>query len=268
MKSLRKKISRIYSNLRGYQPVTICGQPFKVDIHHSKFWRGLESSKWEPETFDILKRYIKPDYSYCDIGAWIGPTVLYAAHRCKELICFEPDPVAYRYLCENISLNNLKNVTSFSLALSDSTGIRSMASFGGDAGDSMTSLLDGGKDSTVIHALTMNWIEFIKLYQNKRFDFIKIDIEGGEFALLPAMKEYLLEHRPTVYLATHAPFLARSERYERMRAIADVMSIYDTCLDHRMRQVEIADLTNEKTLNHFHSYVFLDRASEPIADIT
>ena len=43
------------------------------------FWRRVGSGLWEPQTFEVFERFLRPDRSYVDIGAWIGPTVLYGA---------------------------------------------------------------------------------------------------------------------------------------------------------------------------------------------
>ena len=263
MKKIRKKIRQTLNKWLGYHPVTIDGMPFKVDSHHMSFWGGVHSGRWEPETFAILSKFIKPSDICCDIGSWIGPTVIYTARKCRKVVCFEPDPIAYRYLRENIALNELQNVTSYSVALSDGTAIRKMASFGGKLGDSMTSLLEGDRGGKEINVLALEWSFFEKLYQDESFDFIKIDIEGGEFSLIPAMKDYLTKNKPVLYLATHAPFLDPAERLEQMRKIVETLGIYQTCLDHRMRPVDISELTGEKALNDFHSYVFFDSPAWP-----
>ena len=246
----------------GYYPARINGLKFKVDPYHVGYWRSVERKDWEPYTYGILSKLLKPDFVYFDVGAWIGPTVIYAAKLCQHVVCFEPDPIAYRYLRWNIELNQLSNVQSFNLALSNKTSIQRIASFGDSLGDSMTSLLndriDGNKAENAADVLAFNWRDFNKLLLLERMDFLKVDIEGGEFDLLPSIKDYLSSQKPIVYLSVHAPFLDENIRKERMRQLIDVMGIYKKCFSENMEQVSIQELISDDTLNAFRAFIFID----------
>jgi FkbM family methyltransferase len=207
MNRIVKKISKAYYRALGYYPTSISGLKFKLDPYHIKFWKKVAKDRWEPQTYTIMSKFLNVDSIYCDIGAWIGPTVIYASRLCKQVICFEPDHIAYRYLRWNIELNDLFNVTSFNIALANSIAIRKMSAFGGKFGNSETSLLNDNQANKGIDVLTLTWDTFIDISKIDKIDFLKIDIEGGEFELLPTLKDYLSLHKPIVYLSTHAPFL-------------------------------------------------------------
>lgn len=243
---------------RGYYTATIGGHQYRLDPYHVKFWRRAAKGRWEPETFDVLSRFLDKDSTYCDVGAWIGPTVLHASKICKKVVCFEPDPTAYRYLRWNLDLNRCENVTSFNLALSDEMKVASMASFGSGLGDSMSSLLCNGSEGSVVDVMKIPWAQFLEASGMEKVDLLKIDIEGGEFALLPTLKDYLLKFKPTLYLSTHAPFLEESERKEMMTKVLDVVSIYKTCLNEGVKPIEFEELVSEKYLNEFGAFVFKD----------
>ncbi len=242
----------------GYYPVTIQGSKYRCDPCHARFWRDLSKGGWEPETFRILSRFLKPASVYSDIGAWIGPAVLHAARKCKQVFCFEPDPFAYEYLLSNLRLNQFRNVTPFNIALTDRDGIAKMASFGEGLGDSMSSLLDADETEGTTTVTCMKWQTWLDFARPTPIDFMKIDTEGGEFALLPALGDYLAEHKPVVYLSTHAPYLEANERQEAMQRVLDVMRIYRTCLDCHMEPVSLNELTADATINEFRSFVFMD----------
>ncbi len=258
MKNLFTPVRKAYYRAVGHYPVTIDGMRFKLDPYHSKFWKQLEQGHWEPHTFKVLTNFLHADSVYFDIGAWIGPTVIYAARKCKKVVCFEPDPVAYRYLRWNIELNDLRNVTSFSLALSDQPAIQQISSFRGELGDSMSSLISDSSGKQAVDVITLTWDGFLDFYGPQPIDFLKIDIEGGEFALLPAMRDYLAANKPIVYLSTHAPFLDPESRKDKMQQIIDVMSIYSKCFDQDLQPVDVTDLATEDAAKHFRSYVFTD----------
>ena len=42
---------------------------------------------------------------YIDIGAWIGPTLFYAAQIAKKSIAIEANPLAFDRLSENLRMN-------------------------------------------------------------------------------------------------------------------------------------------------------------------
>src|ERR1700677_4261309 len=97
---------------------------FNVDGERSIYWFPfIAAGWWEDSTFRIIDHYADLKGIYVDIGAWIGPTVLYSASKYNRTICFEPDPVALFDLLENISLNDFNNITVIKKALSNSTSI-------------------------------------------------------------------------------------------------------------------------------------------------
>ena len=257
MRSLVKTIGKAYYRALGYYPITINGLKFKIDPYHFYFWRNAAKGQWEAQTYIILSRFLNADSVYCDVGAWIGPTVIYAAKICEQVICFEPDPVAYRFLNWNIELNKLHNVTSFSVALSTRTSIQRMSSFGNKLGDSATSLLNNDQGERGVDVLTLSWDAFIDISKMKKSDFIKIDIEGGEFALLPTLKDYISRYKPIIYLSTHAPLLDSDLRRAKMQQIVDILCMYKKCLNEKLEIVDIHELTSERAINQFRSYLFI-----------
>ena len=219
------RAKKAFYRARGYYSASLGGERFRLDPYHSKFWRRAAAGNWEPETFAVLGEHLSRDRDYVDIGAWIGPTVLFGARRARHVWCFEPDPTAFRFLAWNIALNRLDNVSPFAVALSEGFGVARMASFGGEAGDSMTSLLNsggaGGSD-----ALTIGWDAFAGAVDLGAVSLVKIDIEGAEFSVLPTLIPWLKVHRPALYLSTHAPFLPPDDRRARMADLADSLGFY------------------------------------------
>ena len=228
-------------------PLTINSLNFQCDTYHSTFWESVSKGRWEPQTFKILSEFLKPDSVYCDIGAWIGPTVIYAARKCKQVYCFEPDIAAYPFLLWNIHLNRFQNVIPFNIALADCDGIRKISSFG-KLGDSRTSLLNPKNDEG-INVLCLQWKSWMKIAQPEKIDFIKIDIEGGEFDFLPSIKEYLVQYKPILYLSTHREFLPKNCRKEVMQRLIGVLNIYKKCYNEKLELVEPVILLNREALN-------------------
>ncbi|KUJ80685.1 FkbM family methyltransferase [Ruegeria marisrubri] len=245
------KTRKMFYRARGYYAGQLNGETFRLDPYHSKFWRKASAGDWEPETFAVLDRHLSPDRDYLDIGAWIGPTVLYGARKARHVWCFEPDPTAYRHLAWNLDLNDIRNVSAFGVALSDRFGVARMASMRGEPGDSTSSLLHDGAHGT--DALTIAWDQFASATDLSGVSLVKMDIEGAEFAVLPTLIDWLRKHRPALYLSTHAPFLPTEDRDAAMARLAEALSFYGACLDETGHP---ADLTATDAQDRFRSFLF------------
>jgi FkbM family methyltransferase len=182
------------------------GRSFNVLDSHPDFWRDFDREEWEPETFALFDHFITPETVHLDVGAWIGPTLLYGASRARQAIGFEPDPVAFRLLEQNVAANpTLAPTRVHPCAIAAQRG---QLRFGSQSqpGDSMSSALFAG------HA--RSWTVQAQRLEDFEADwpadapvFLKIDIEGGEYALLPALHDFVRRRRPTIYLSLHANFM-------------------------------------------------------------
>src|SRR5690349_10667280 len=104
---------------------------------HDGYWRSIVDGTWEPETFRIFDRFIDREHSYLDVGAFIGPTLLYGCQLAKRVYGFEPDPLAFAELKRNIELNRplTDNVQILELCLAPKSGQIGFGS-AGEGGDS------------------------------------------------------------------------------------------------------------------------------------
>lgn len=224
------RLRKTFWRAKGYIETDLAGERFRLDPYHTTFWRKAASGRWEPETFEVLSRFLDKGRDYLDIGAWIGPTVLYGARKARRVIAVEPDPNAFRALSWNIELNGLENVTALPVALSEDVGVARMAGMHGERGDSTTSLLnpEGDAGSSVV---TLDWETFRKGADLGNVALVKLDVEGAEFDLVPHMASWLEQAKPALLLSTHAPYLAEADRAARMRALVDTLSFYSDWRD-------------------------------------
>ncbi|MEX0348364.1 MAG: FkbM family methyltransferase [Paracoccaceae bacterium] len=248
------KARKMFYRARGYYNGKLNGEPFRLDPYHSKFWRKATAGQWEPETFAVLDQYLSPDRDYVDIGAWAGATVLYASRRARHVWCFEPDPVAYRYLIWNLELNNIRNVSAFGVALWKDAGVVRMASLGGEAGDSMTSVLGNPADGTDVISVT--WDQIVQAVDLSGVSLVKMDVEGAEFSLLPTLLPWLQAQRPSLYLSTHAPFIDGDARPDAMRTLADGLGFYQHCQSDGVSSSIAQAMQTPRALTQFPSFLF------------
>ena len=186
-------------------------QSLKINsTKHEGFWELYAKNEWEPETFKIFDRFIHPNSVYIDIGAWVGPTVLYAAQKARLSVAVEPDKDAYRELEQNIELNpELKNkIKCKNIAITEKNEIVKIYTreFSANSG---SSILETQKTEEYYEVQGITFDELFKEFPLNEVSFIKIDIEGAEYYSVPELKNILekLEKHPTIYLSLHAPNL-------------------------------------------------------------
>ncbi|MEX0278542.1 MAG: FkbM family methyltransferase [Ruegeria sp.] len=242
---------KMFYRARGYCSGNLNGQPFRLDPYHSKFWRKASAGDWEPETFTVLDRYLSSDSDYLDIGAWIGPTVLYGSRKARHVWCFEPDPTAYRHLAWNLDLNGIQNVSAFGVALSDQFGVARMASVRGEAGDSTSSLLHDGAHGS--DALTISWDQFESVNDLSGVSLVKMDVEGAEFFVLPTLLPWLKKQKAALYLSLHAPLLPLNDRHGATQKLLESLAFYSNLKDEKLRPISVGQLLEPDALSKYQT---------------
>lgn len=136
---------------------------------------------------------------FFDIGANVGFYTLLASScvgPSGQVIAFEPLPSNFKYLERHIELNSLKNVQLIKAAVSDESG---EGQFAEGPDNCMGKLSDAGE--VEVELVTLD--QLITEGKVPTPGFLKIDVEGAEFAVLQGAKELLADSHPTVFLATH-----------------------------------------------------------------
>lgn len=156
-----------------------------------------------------VARLLRPGAVFYDVGANVGFYSLLAAKKGCRVFAFEPSPRNILMLKQHIALNHL-NIEAIEAAVADRDG---NAVFDAGPNSSMGALRDSG--GLQVKVVSLDSLELPPP------DFVKIDIEGGEYSALMGATRVIKENKPTIFLATHGaamrercPALLRSWNFE------------------------------------------------------
>lgn len=185
-----------------------------ADGEYDSFWERASCGDWEPDTFRAFDRYVTPGTSVIDIGAWIGPTSLYAAHTARRVVAFEPDPRAFEELQRNVALNPRLPIDLAHAAVTVEAGSVRLQTHK-RPGDSQSSIVDGQSGKSVkVDAVRLD--DFLLESNVEPPLFVKVDVEGYEYELLPSVVSVIKEHGGVLHLSTHPWILKRKSKRGRM----------------------------------------------------
>lgn len=185
------------------------------------FWEAVNAGEWEASTFDAIDAVLPSGGTFLDIGCWIGPFALYAAAASANVVSIDPDPEAYERLLENLALNPdlTRRVRTFQCAVTAGDGpltLHARKRYGA----SSSSLLNRiGDDLTDLRVEGVSLDQVIDESGIDHVDLIKMDIEGGEFDLLPEAASVLSRLGwPPLLVSFHATHLNQSIYREAVRS--------------------------------------------------
>jgi len=197
-----------------------------------EFWNKVDAGLWEPETFEVLKKYCKSGQIFIDIGAWNGVCSLFASELGSVCYAIEPDTEARKLLLKNVNLND-GCIHVIPTCISGHNGVVMLnTQYQNGFGNSMSSILHRGlvAESEKVDSMTLEHFIEQEEIQMQNVCLVKIDIEGGEIELIKQAESFLMEHKPTVYLSLHPAWFPNLDG--DTNEIADVLfriyRIYDT----------------------------------------
>lgn len=174
------------------------------------FWDRVEAGAWEPGTIALLAREVGPGSTFLDVGAWVGALSLLGAGRGARVVAVEADPVALGQLRRNVAANPglARQVTIVPRAVAPSPGPVRLGARR-KPGDSMSSTLLASSSAVTWTAEAVTPAELAALLPLDGPSLVKIDIEGGEYDLLPHLGP-LLDRPGTRLLVSFHPEVLRS----------------------------------------------------------
>lgn len=191
------------------------GAAFEVEANdrgETEFWTKLVEGRWEPDTLALIAAHVDGETLFLDVGAWIGPTALYAAALGAAAIAVEADPKALPALRRNIALNPslAGRIEVVAKALYPAAGT---VRFGSrrKGGDSMSSLVHD-RMATAWEVETITPERLAELCRGARKVFMKVDIEGGEYTIFPGAAALFALPFAAIHFSLHPQFVLGESR--------------------------------------------------------
>lgn len=188
-----------YNHRNPKYPISVTAETLSLTPHTFK----KDQPTWEEASVNYFYDNVPTDKEVhiIDIGAQSGLYSLYAKYLPKsQFYSFEPFPIAYQLLNDNIRLNGITNVTTYNIGLSNCKG---------------ECVLNTSKSHNGLHTLGTNPLRFTDIdpvtirvdtidnifYENDiPVDFIKIDTEGWEYFILQGGEKTIQKYKPHIQI--------------------------------------------------------------------
>lgn len=205
---LRDGKARLYGRLKDLlrppaNPVTIAldrGFSLSLDLDDPEQNRLYFYGEYdERREADLISRVLDPGEVFWDVGANIGFFTLLAAarlHHTGLVVALEPAPSAWQQLNHNLSLNPFRNIVSLAVAASDREGTATLyfAPRGADGGANLYGALPKQSGSATVPTLPLDTLREREGLPYPHF--LKVDVEGAEYATLRGARDILASGRP------------------------------------------------------------------------
>lgn len=171
----------------------------KINLYSDSILSQLIYNGFEELELDFLKANLSSGDIFLDIGSNIGLFSLVASQRVGDaglVVAYEPNPVTYSRLIENIKINNFDNIQTHNIGLSN---LKSDLDFyisknGYDAWNSFAP--EPSKLQEMIKVPVSTLDSLVKELDVEKIKVIKIDVEGWEKFVLQGGQQFLTKFSP------------------------------------------------------------------------
>jgi FkbM family methyltransferase len=203
---------------------------FGAEVHGLGYLQSMQKTEFKSDAFSLQKEILhdKKIKTIFDAGANRGDVVAYYKDAFPEatIYAFEPFPDSFQILADRFSAD--KKVNCIQLAVTDKEGF---LPFYVNNNVDTNSLLKSAKmglssdrqveNRSVINVMGTKLDEFCKQHDILEIDILKMDVQGGEFAVLKGAEDLLQGKRiKLLYLETY--YL---EQYENQPLFHDISKL-------------------------------------------
>ena len=179
--------------------------------------------KHEPLFTKIIEKQIKKGMTCIEIGANLGYYALLESKlvgKNGQVICFEPSPINFEYLKNNLSLNDAVNVKAYNYAVGDENKtinflVTEKSNWCRVIEESYTS------EGKIVKIPLITMDSFITKNSLELIDFVRMDVEGFEFKVYKGMKNLINLFKPDLAIEFHPHILGKIKTIEFLSMLRD-----------------------------------------------
>lgn len=164
---------------------------------------------YEPYTTELFMHALRPGYVVLDIGAQFGYFSLLVAKvvgQTGKVFAFEPDPINFRILNQNIQINGYENIVyPVQKAVGDTHKLVTLSLYK----DSDSHGIFRHTGAAVKGEISVECVTIDEFLNGQAVDVIKMDIEGYEPYALEGMKQTISRSPSLILFAEFAPYFLR-----------------------------------------------------------
>ena len=222
-------------------------------IYDSKeFWDQLQNDPHQAGEIEYLRSIARPGMHVIDVGANRGvTTVALAANVAPEgrVYAFEPVPEYFDLLKENLSRNEIENVSAFNLALSNQNGRIRFYKHGEGSG------IAPAQDAEMLWVEATTIADFLQDHSIGRTDLLNLDCEGSELVVLQGARPILEQQAPQIFCEIHHASL------HQLGQSTDDLTRLLRSFGFDLRPLEVEDLDAERGFENC-SHIYARRRPE------
>jgi FkbM family methyltransferase len=174
--------------------------------------------QWNSEIIDIIKSYIstKTLSHFLNVGSHIGTVSLPISLHINKVTAIEAYPETHKYLCENITLNNISNIQTYNVALGNSKETiyfmgmdklcpveninRIKNNTGGMHVFTADDINNNTRSSILCDKNVKNEMNSLDELDVDTFDIMLVDIEGSEYNFLLGAQAKIKKNKPIIII--------------------------------------------------------------------
>jgi len=156
------------------------------------------------EEFAFLSKVVRPGMTIAEVGANQGIYTLFMSRLAApgKVFAFEPEPVVYGQLIENVRINAVTNVVCQQLAIANENKSSFLRPGSLNSGDNRIIVdMAARAEDIFVNATTLD-----NLFPDERIDLIKIDVQGFELQVLEGAPEVLHRTEEIILLLEYWPY--------------------------------------------------------------
>lgn len=197
-----------------------------INTHSYLEWTLFFYGTYEAQLQQLFKLYLTPGDTVIDVGGNIGIHTIYMASlvgKSGSVIGFEPQQEVYARLLQNLTLNQINNVTPLKIGLSNKNGSAYLQKFDINTSSNQgTSKIVSAQTGHETRILISRLDDIIASYLNspdQKIKLIKVDIEGHEDAFFEGAAQTIKNHNPIIIFEDSEKFLHNKK--SAMRSVLD-----------------------------------------------